>query len=92
MASFGTGWFALTMIPCFMKKPMISGTRMASSEERSFTLIGRQISTLSGRATLAVPARFGRFAGGTVAGETTPPRPELHGEASLRLIGLTPDL
>ena len=32
------------------------------------------------------PARFGRFAGGIVAGETTPPRPELHGEANLRLI------
>ncbi|MBK8995302.1 MAG: TonB-dependent receptor [Myxococcales bacterium] len=32
------------------------------------------------------PARFGRFAGGIVAGETTPPRPELHGEASVRLI------
>lgn len=32
------------------------------------------------------PARFGRFAGGIVAGETTPPRPELHGEGNVRLI------
>jgi TonB family protein len=32
------------------------------------------------------PARFGRFAGGIVAGETTAPRPEFHGEASVRLI------
>lgn len=32
------------------------------------------------------PARFGRFAGGIVAGETTAPRPELHGEANLRLV------
>lgn len=32
------------------------------------------------------PARYGRFAGGIVAGETTPPRPEFHGEASVRLI------
>jgi TonB family protein len=32
------------------------------------------------------PARFGRFAGGIVAAETTPPRHELHGEASLRLV------
>ena len=32
------------------------------------------------------PARFGRFAGGIVAGETTPPRPELHGEANVRLV------
>ncbi|HEU4412150.1 MAG TPA: TonB family protein [Polyangiaceae bacterium] len=31
------------------------------------------------------PARYGRFAGGVVAGETAPPRPELHGEANLRL-------
>jgi TonB family protein len=32
------------------------------------------------------PARYGRFAGGIVAGETTPPRYELHGEGSLRLV------
>jgi TonB family protein len=32
------------------------------------------------------PARYGRFAGGIVAGETTPPRPEFHGEASVRII------
>ncbi len=32
------------------------------------------------------PARYGRYAGGIVAGETTPPRPEFHGEASIRLI------
>ena len=31
------------------------------------------------------PARFGRFAGGIVAGEATPPRAELHGEANIRL-------
>jgi hypothetical protein len=31
------------------------------------------------------PARFGRFAGGIVAGETTAPETELHGEANLRL-------
>jgi len=31
------------------------------------------------------PARFGRFAGGIVAGETTLPNPELHGEYNLRL-------
>ncbi len=31
------------------------------------------------------PARFGRFAGGIVAGETTEPNPELHGEYNLRL-------
>ncbi|MBE7482393.1 MAG: TonB-dependent receptor [Polyangiaceae bacterium] len=31
------------------------------------------------------PARFGRFAGGIVAAETTAPRPELHGEANVRL-------
>ncbi len=31
------------------------------------------------------PARYGRFAGGVVAGETAPPRPEWHGEANLRL-------
>jgi hypothetical protein len=30
------------------------------------------------------PARFGRFAGGIVAGETVPPAPELHGEYNLR--------
>jgi TonB family protein len=32
------------------------------------------------------PARFGRFAGGIVAAETTPPQHEFHGEASLRLV------
>ncbi|HVU03075.1 MAG TPA: TonB-dependent receptor [Polyangiaceae bacterium] len=32
------------------------------------------------------PARYGRFAGGIVAGETRPPANELHGEASLRLV------
>lgn len=31
------------------------------------------------------PARFGRFAGGIVAAETNPPRPELHGEGNVRL-------
>ncbi len=31
------------------------------------------------------PARFGRFAGGIVAAETAAPRPELHGEANVRL-------
>jgi TonB family protein len=31
------------------------------------------------------PARYGRFAGGIVAGETAPPRPEWHGEGNLRL-------
>ncbi len=31
------------------------------------------------------PASYGRFAGGIVAGETKPPRPELHGEANIRL-------
>ena len=31
------------------------------------------------------PARFGRFSGGIVAAETTPPRPEFHGEANVRL-------
>jgi hypothetical protein len=31
------------------------------------------------------PARFGRFAGGIVAGETMPPKPELHGEGNIRL-------
>ncbi len=30
------------------------------------------------------PARFGRFAGGIVAGETVAPTPELHGEYNLR--------
>jgi hypothetical protein len=34
------------------------------------------------------PARFGRFAGGIVAGETAAPRPELHGEYNLRLVDL----
>ena len=32
------------------------------------------------------PARFGRFAGGIVSGETTEPRREFHGEASIRLL------
>jgi TonB family protein len=31
------------------------------------------------------PARFGRFAGGIVAAETTPPKETLHGEANLRV-------
>jgi len=31
------------------------------------------------------PAQFGRFAGGIVAGETTKPKPELHGEGNIRL-------
>ncbi len=31
------------------------------------------------------PARFGRFAGGIVSGETVAPLPELHGEYNLRL-------
>lgn len=31
------------------------------------------------------PARFGRYAGGIVSGETTSPDPELHGEANLRI-------
>ncbi|MBK7402661.1 MAG: energy transducer TonB [Myxococcales bacterium] len=31
------------------------------------------------------PARFGRYAGGIVTGETTEPRATLHGEASIRL-------
>jgi hypothetical protein len=34
------------------------------------------------------PARFGRFAGGIVAGETTAPRPDLHGEYNVRLFDL----
>jgi len=32
----------------------------------------------------AYPARFGRFSGGIVAGETVPPATELHGEYNLR--------
>jgi TonB family protein len=32
------------------------------------------------------PARHGRFAGGIVAGETTAPEPEFHGEANIRLL------
>ncbi|MFO0762014.1 MAG: TonB-dependent receptor [Byssovorax sp.] len=32
------------------------------------------------------PARYGRFAGGVVAGETKEPRPEWHAEANLRLV------
>lgn len=32
------------------------------------------------------PARFGRYAGGIVSGETTSPAAELHGEASVRLL------
>ena len=31
------------------------------------------------------PARYGRFAGGIVAGETTAPRTDFHGEANLRV-------
>lgn len=31
------------------------------------------------------PARYGRFAGGIVAGETTAPRDDLHGEGNIRL-------
>jgi TonB family protein len=33
----------------------------------------------------AYPARLGRFAGGIVSAETTPPRVDLHGEGNLRL-------
>ena len=36
----------------------------------------------------AAPARYGRFAGGIVAGETTAPRSELHGEYNVRLFDL----
>src|SRR5262249_43179836 len=32
------------------------------------------------------PARYGRFSGGIVSGETTAPRPDFHGEGNLRLI------
>jgi outer membrane receptor protein involved in Fe transport len=32
------------------------------------------------------PARYGRAAGGIVAGETRPPLPEAHGEAGIRLV------
>ena len=32
------------------------------------------------------PAEYGRFAGGIVTAETTPPNPELHGEGNLRVI------
>jgi TonB family protein len=32
------------------------------------------------------PARFGRYAGGIVSGETTEPRDDLHGEANIRLL------
>ncbi|APR85256.1 TonB family protein / TonB-dependent receptor [Minicystis rosea] len=32
------------------------------------------------------PARFGRYAGGIVSGETRDPLPEWHGEASIRLV------
>ncbi|WP_437730614.1 TonB-dependent receptor domain-containing protein [Sorangium sp. So ce1335] len=32
------------------------------------------------------PARHGRYAGGIVAGETTPPLPDWHGEGTLRLL------
>jgi hypothetical protein len=32
------------------------------------------------------PARFGRFAGGIVTGETTAPRDDLHGEANVRIL------
>ncbi len=31
------------------------------------------------------PARYGRFSGGIVTAETTPPRPDFHGEANIRL-------
>ena len=34
------------------------------------------------------PARYGRFAGGIVAGETVAPRPELHGEYNVRVFDL----
>lgn len=34
------------------------------------------------------PARYGRFAGGIVAGETTAPRTDLHGEGNIRLFDL----
>lgn len=34
------------------------------------------------------PARFGRFTGGIVTAETSPPRPELHGEYNVRLFDL----
>jgi TonB family protein len=34
------------------------------------------------------PARFGRYAGGIVSGEATPPRTDLHGEANVRLYDL----
>src|SRR5205823_4511533 len=32
------------------------------------------------------PARFGRFAGGIVSGETTAPRDDFHGEGNIRLV------
>jgi TonB family protein len=32
------------------------------------------------------PARFGRYAGAIVSAETTPPRPEWHGEGNVRLV------
>jgi TonB family protein len=34
----------------------------------------------------AYPARFGRFAGGILSGETVPPSDKLHGEAAVRVI------
>ncbi len=34
------------------------------------------------------PASFGRYAGGIVSGEVTAPRPDLHGEANVRLFDL----
>ncbi|HSN99758.1 MAG TPA: TonB-dependent receptor [Candidatus Nanopelagicales bacterium] len=34
------------------------------------------------------PARFGRFSGAIVAAETTPPSPDTHGEANLRLVDI----
>jgi hypothetical protein len=34
------------------------------------------------------PARFGRYAGGIVSGETTQPRADLHGEGNVRLFDL----
>jgi TonB family protein len=34
----------------------------------------------------AYPARFGRFAGGIVAADSSPPASELHGEANIRIV------
>ena len=41
---------------------------------------------LAGRPPGGYPARYGRFAGGIVAGETKEPVPAWHGEATLRLV------